>query len=213
MTTTVGVVAIGIPAPVLDLVLVVAWVAIAAGVPTIRRARAGMPSPMRRADARGSAAWWARTVAVIGLGLAIPAPIAAIAGLPASEPFDRPEVRLAGVVLVVLGIGLTLIAQESMGASWRADVDPDARTPLVTTGPFAIIRNPILAAGMVVQLGLALLVPNVASLLMLVAFQIAARLQVRHVEEPYLRRVHGDAYRAYAARTGRFLPGIGRLRG
>jgi protein-S-isoprenylcysteine O-methyltransferase Ste14 len=40
---------------------------------------------------------------------------------------------------------------------------------------------------------------------------LALELQVRAVEEPYLIRSHGDAYRAYAARVGRFLPGIGRL--
>ena len=34
---------------------------------------------------------------------------------------------------------------------------------------------------------------------------------MRFVEEPYLRRAHGEAYRAYAARVGRFLPRIGRL--
>jgi hypothetical protein len=33
---------------------------------------------------------------------------------------------------------------------------------------------------------------------------------VRCVEEPYLIRVHGDAYRSYARAVGRFLPGIGR---
>ena len=37
----------------------------------------------------------------------------------------------------------------------------------------------------------------------------ALQLQVRAVEEPYLRSVHGDAYGTYAAATGRFLPGIG----
>jgi protein-S-isoprenylcysteine O-methyltransferase Ste14 len=37
------------------------------------------------------------------------------------------------------------------------------------------------------------------------------RFQVRGAEEPYLLRVHGDAYRCYAARAGRFVPGIGRL--
>jgi protein-S-isoprenylcysteine O-methyltransferase Ste14 len=35
---------------------------------------------------------------------------------------------------------------------------------------------------------------------------------VRALEEPYLARLHGDVYRSYAARTGRFLPGIGRMR-
>lgn len=35
----------------------------------------------------------------------------------------------------------------------------------------------------------------------------AGQLQVRAAEEPYLLRTHGDD----AARTGRFVPGIGRL--
>jgi protein-S-isoprenylcysteine O-methyltransferase Ste14 len=39
----------------------------------------------------------------------------------------------------------------------------------------------------------------------------ALEIQVRGVEEPYLLRTHGEAYRRYAAATGRFLPGIGRL--
>jgi protein-S-isoprenylcysteine O-methyltransferase Ste14 len=38
------------------------------------------------------------------------------------------------------------------------------------------------------------------------------QMQVRLVEEPYLTSVHGYAYRRHAARTGRFLTGIGRLR-
>jgi protein-S-isoprenylcysteine O-methyltransferase Ste14 len=32
------------------------------------------------------------------------------------------------------------------GASWRIGVDPDERTTLVTSGPFAIARNPIFTA-------------------------------------------------------------------
>ena len=36
-------------------------------------------------------------------------------------------------------------------------------------------------------------------------------LHVRAVEEPYLARAHGPSYRAYAARTARFVPGCGRL--
>ena len=45
------------------------------------------------------------------------------------------------------------------------------------------------------------------AVLLLVA---AVQLQVRVVEEPYLRRVHGRVYRGYAARVGRFVPGLGR---
>jgi len=55
------------------------------------------------------------------------------------------------------------------------------------------------------------MVPNLLAALMLAAVVTAQQIQVRLVEEPYLRRVHGDAYRRYATRTGRFLPWIGRL--
>jgi protein-S-isoprenylcysteine O-methyltransferase Ste14 len=47
---------------------------------------------------------------------------------------------------------------------------------------------------------------------MLACVLLSIQIQVRLVEEPYLLRVHGDAYRRYAARTGRFVPGLGRLR-
>lgn len=92
-------------------------------------------------------------------------------------------------------------------------VDPHARAPLVTGGPFRIVRNPILTCTAATAIGLALIVPNVLAILMLVAIAVSMQVQVRLVEEPYLTSVHGDAYRRYAARTGRFLPGIGHLSG
>ena len=62
-------------------------------------------------------------------------------------------------------------------------------------------------------MGLVLVVPNALSVAMLVTFLVALEIQVRRVEEPYLRRVHGDVYRDYERRTGRFVPWIGRARG
>jgi protein-S-isoprenylcysteine O-methyltransferase Ste14 len=98
-----------------------------------------------------------------------------------------------------------------MGASWRIGVDPAERTELVTTGVFAYVRNPIFTAMVAAQLGVALMVPTWLSVAALGALVVAVQLQVRAVEEPHLRRVHGAAYIEYASRTGRFLPGIGRL--
>ena len=37
-------------------------------------------------------------------------------------------------------------------------------------------------------------------------------VQVRFVEEPYLRRTHGESYRAYEREVGRFVPLMGRAR-
>ena len=58
---------------------------------------------------------------------------------------DEWVVHVTGIVIAVLGIVISLGSQIAMGDAWRGDVDPDARTELVTTGPFAVVRNPILA--------------------------------------------------------------------
>jgi hypothetical protein len=71
------------------------------------------------------------------------------------------------------------------------------------------------AAGLVVALisvGLAAMTPNAVALTGAVLIALGINMHVRFVEEPYLRSVHGDAYLEYAARVGRFIPGVGRLR-
>ena len=117
----------------------------------------------------------------------------------------------AGLALFVIGLAATLAAQVAMGSSWRIGVDESERTELVTSGPFALVRNPIFAAMLPTSLGLVLMVPSVVALAGLAALFVALELQVRVVEEPYLRRAHGAAYEAYAARVGRFVPGWGRI--
>ena len=197
---------------VLDLVLVAVWVVLVSFVRGAIQYRRTGSSPIRLRDRPGSAQWWARLVSTVGIVLAIAAPLAELAGLPPIAALDHPLVRWGGVVLVFAGMAITIGSQVAMGGSWRADVDPDAHTELVTSGPFRVVRNPVFAGSVVTVVGLALVVPNVVSLLMLVAVLAGLEIQVRFVEEPYLLRVHGDAYRAYAARTGRFVPGVGRLK-
>jgi len=114
-------------------------------------------------------------------------------------------------MLFATGLVITLLAQLAMGDSWRIGVDSDERTTLVTAGPFALVRNPIFTSMLPASLGLALLVPNAVTLAAFVALVGALELQTRVVEEPYLLRVHGDVYAGYAARVGRFVPGVGRL--
>jgi protein-S-isoprenylcysteine O-methyltransferase Ste14 len=198
---------------VLALVLIAAWLLLVAGLRAlIQIRRTGDASAPRFRDRPGSPQWWARLLSGVGFACAVAAPLAELAGLGPITVLDRTPVRAAGVVLVVLGIAATLAAQLAMGASWRPDVDPDTRTALVTTGPFRLVRNPIFTATATTAAGLALIVPNPLAAAMLVAFVAALEIQVRLVEEPYLHRVHGTDYAQYAARTGRFLPWIGRHR-
>ena len=160
----------------------------------------------------GSAEWIGGVLFIVALVAAGGAPILQLAGtlLPHTD-FDAAWVRAAGIALFLVGISGTLWAQFAMGNSWRIGVDTAVKTSLVATGPFRFVRNPIFSAMTAAVLGLALLVPNAASLLAVVSLIVALEIQVRLVEEPYLMRQHGDSYRSYAAGTGRFLPGIGRL--
>jgi protein-S-isoprenylcysteine O-methyltransferase Ste14 len=198
---------------VLALVLIAAWLLLVAGLRTlIQTRRTGDASAPHFRDRPGSPQWWARRLSGVGFACAVAAPLADLAGLDPISILERTPVRAAGVVLVVVGIAATLAAQSAMGASWRPDVDPDVRTALVTSGPFRLVRNPIFTATAATAAGLALMVPNLVAAAMLVAFVAALQVQVRLVEEPYLHRVHAGAWEQYAARTGRFLPWIGRHR-
>lgn len=196
--------------PALALVLTVVWIVAVAGIRGVIGYRRTGEVAIRGRDRAGTPQWWARLLSVIGVILAIAAPVAALNGFEPLRPLEHTAAHLVGLALVAFGIVGTLVAQWAMGDAWRGDVDPEARTPLVTTGPFRFVRNPIFTATAATAFGLALLVPNVLALGMLVAFLASLQIQVRLVEEPYLRRVHGVAYQRYAARTGRFLPRIGR---
>lgn len=118
-----------------------------------------------------------------------------------------------GLVIALVALAITWAAQTAMGTSWRIGVDEDETTALVTGGIFGQVRNPIFTAMMGAQAGTVLMAPSWLSIIGLAALIVGCEMQVRLVEEPYLLSTHGGAYRAYARETGRFLPGIGRLRG
>jgi protein-S-isoprenylcysteine O-methyltransferase Ste14 len=77
---------------------------------------------------------------------------------------------------------------------------------------FGRIRNPIYTAMFTFGVGIVLVTPNLVAFAALILLVATIQLQVRRVEEPYLLRTHGDAYREYTATVGRFVPGVGLTR-
>lgn len=195
------------------LALFVAMMLLAGALRTlIQRHRTGESGNRRTLSPRGSMGWSALTATDIGyLMVGVGGPLAHWLGLPPVSVVQHPPVHVLGVVLAVIGILGAFGAQMMMGASWRIGVDQSERTALVTTGPFRWVRNPIFTAVLVTLLGLALMVPNLVSLIGCCLALAGIEMQVRRVEEPHLRRVHGEPYDRYAAKVGRFLPGLGRL--
>jgi protein-S-isoprenylcysteine O-methyltransferase Ste14 len=116
---------------------------------------------------------------------------------------------VAGWALVAAALALLVTAQAQMGAAWRIGID-ERRTALVTHGLYRLVRNPIYSAMGLVLLGVVLVAPSLWSIAATVGVLVALSLQTR-LEERHLGALHGDAYRGYAARVGRFVPGLGRI--
>ncbi len=116
-----------------------------------------------------------------------------------------------GLGLALVGFAVTAVSQLQMGDSWRIGVDPGERTSLITHGLYGWIRNPIYSGIFLFGIGFILMVPHPWALASAALVFASIELQVRKVEEPYLRELHGGAYENYVARVGRFFPYLGRL--
>jgi len=153
---------------------------------------------------------------VLAVALLAEAALAAVAprrlpGLVPLAPATAAVLRATGTVMVLGATALMLAAQLDLGASWRVGIDEGARPGLVTGGLYRYSRNPIYVAMLTALLGFALLLPSWISLGLLIGAGLGIRRHVRD-EAAYLARTYGEEYRRYAARVGRFVPGVGRLR-
>ena len=130
---------------------------------------------------------------------------------PGIEPFlgrptwsDTPALRWIAAGVIALSTLLILAAQAAMGASWRVGVPAEGPGELVTSGLFALSRNPVFVGMFGLALAMFLWSPNMltAALLPLAASTMA--MQVR-IEEDALIAKHGERYAAYKAQTPRWL--------
>jgi protein-S-isoprenylcysteine O-methyltransferase Ste14 len=109
-----------------------------------------------------------------------------------------------GVLLCVVGLLLLLLTLVSFGTSFRVGIDEDRPDKLVTTGVFALSRNPIYVAFGLVLLGQFLLFSNWILLVYLVAGVWLFHRQVLR-EEAFLRTHYGQEFVEYCKRVRRYV--------
>lgn len=120
-----------------------------------------------------------------------------------SRPTPLPIV--IGGSLIVLGEWLRIWAVGYAGGSTRTRTLGAARD-LVTTGPYAHVRNPLYLGNLLLSLGVCV-VANVYW--MIAALTIGFLIQYTPIirsEETYLLDVCGDRYRTYCAAVPRLIP-------
>ncbi|MEZ0381528.1 isoprenylcysteine carboxylmethyltransferase family protein [Mycobacterium sp. pW045] len=118
--------------------------------------------------------------------------------------FTSAALAWAGVALCFVGLELVLLTLISFGTSFRVGIDTDRPDKLVTSGVFAISRNPIYVGFALVLLGQFLVFPSWIPLIYLVAGVGLFHRQVLR-EEAFMREHYGREYAEYTSRVRRYL--------
>ncbi len=173
-----------------------------------------MSRGIRPSTTQSTAALWTKSLLNAGLFFAvfmIGLPLLAYRLLPAQVSLPAPLRTVGGAALFVGGIALWLICLDHFSRRGRGTPFPlDAPRELVTTGPFAVVRNPIMVAELSVIWGEALYLAAIGVGLYALVATVAGHLAVTLVEEPELRERFGTEYEAYRRRVPRWLPTSGR---
>jgi len=134
----------------------------------------------------------------------IPLPLALAVLLTPTGTLHSPLVVGVGVSLVALGEGIRLWGVRHIGVISRTR--SDRLGPLVASGPFALVRNPLYLGNASLWIGFAVSasLPWLAPVFMaLLAFEYHA---IVRWEERLLEERLGDRYRAYARQVPRWVP-------
>lgn len=137
--------------------------------------------------------------------------IIGLAVAPRGELWERSVDALAiALTLVAAGVIVAIVAAVGLGRSLTPSPIPREGGDLTTTGVYALVRHPIYSGLLLLGAGLAVIGASWMHVALLVALVALLSVKARVEERMLLDRFPG--YAEYAARVGRLVPGVGRLR-
>lgn len=108
---------------------------------------------------------------------------------------------LIGLAALSCGGALRLWCFRTLGDYFTFQLMTSSDQPVITSGPYRLVRHPSYAGIILALIGVMTLMANWLSLGIATVTAVAALAAGIKVEEEVLRRELGDAYRAYAAAT------------
>ena len=147
---------------------------------------------------------WLIALVFVCLGVNAFAPEQVARLFPPLDWLENPLTPAVGWSLLIGSWLLIVASQRTMRQSWRIGIDESESTELVKNGLFARSRNPIFLVMMLTMTGLFLVLPNAMTLLAAVVSWVVISVQIR-LEEDFLTKQHGQAYRDYCQKVGRWV--------
>ena len=117
------------------------------------------------------------------------------------------SLRWAGVLLFAVGLLWRLGPMVALGRRFSSVVALQKEHRLHTSGFYAAVRHPSYLGIVLMDLGYAALYRSVIALAILPLVLLMFHFRM-DVEESFLVRRFGEAYRAYVRRTARLIPGL-----
>jgi len=145
-------------------------------------------------------ALWIYEVAVAALHW----PTRIFGGVFTSMLLDSFAAKSIGVVLVICGFTLFVLALIAFGQSWRVGIDERTPGELVTRGVFAYSRNPIFLFIDLYFIGTFLINGTLFFLLAALIVVVGIHYQILQ-EERFLLQYYGDSYQFYRNAVGRYF--------
>lgn len=114
----------------------------------------------------------------------------------------------AGVSLILLGSLLRRYCWRTLGEYFTGEVRAQKDQPVITSGPYRLVRHPSYTAGMMMFIGVGLALGSWFSLTLLTIATIATYSYRVAIEERVLLDTIGEPYKAYMRQRKRFIPYI-----
>ena len=111
-----------------------------------------------------------------------------------------------GMLTVLAGTVLRRLCFRALGASFTGEVRVRPEQQVVSDGPYRWVRHPAYTAGVLMIVGVAIALGSWIGALIALLCTTAGYAYRVNVEERALLATLGEPYRAYRARTKRFIP-------
>ena len=113
--------------------------------------------------------------------------------------------QVTGVIIELLGVVVFIISVAEMEDNWRAGVQREDKTNLVTSGIYSISRNPAFLGFDLMYIGILLAFFNWFLCFATVLAVCLFHLQIVNVEEDFLLETFGQEYLEYRRKVCRYL--------